>query len=373
MTDIRIERMARLLVEYSANIQPGDKVLIESQPAAEPLIREVFKRILMAGGNPHMFISLSGFVSLTGLDDIFYEFANDKQLDFAPTFYTLAYDSFDSRIRIHAISNTKALTNVDMEKQARRNRAVEPVLKTQFNRGAAGAFKWVTTQYPTLAYAQSADMSLTEYENFLFSACHVDEEDPIAFWKSVRAEQQSKVDALAGHEKIEVHSPNCDLTLSIKGRSFINACGTSNMPDGEIFTGPVEDSVNGWVRFTYPAIYQGVEVDGVELKFVNGRVAEAKATKNLKYLESILDTDAGSRYLGEFAIGTNFGVKKFTRNILFDEKIGGTIHMAVGLGYPDTGSKNESAIHWDMICDMRAGAEILVDGSLFYKDGEFKL
>lgn len=371
MPDIRVSRMAKLLVQYSASIQPGDRVLIEAEPVAEPLIRELAKEVLAAGGYPQILLSLSGMVSFTGLDDVFYRHASGEQLDVLPPFYDLAYRTFQSRFRIHSLSNSKALTNVDPEVVARHRKAVGRITETQFERGGTGEFKWVTTQYPTQSYAQDAEMSLEEYEDFLFGACFADLEDPVGKWREMGENQQAKVDWLKGHEDVQVKGPNCDLNLSIKDRIFLNSCGTHNMPDGEIFTGPVEDSMEGWVRFSYPAIYGGVEVDGVELEFKQGRVVKASAEKNESHLLRMLDTDAGSRYLGEFAIGTNFGIQKFTRNILFDEKIGGTIHMALGRGYPETGSSAESAIHWDMICDMGGGAEILVDGELFYQDGRF--
>jgi aminopeptidase len=214
-------------------------------------------------------------------------------------------------------------------------------------------------------------MSLNEYADFVFGACMVHLDDPVAYWKNISKEQERLVQWLKGKQTITVKGENIDLTLSIKDRTFINADGKKNFPDGEIFTGPVEDAVNGWVKFTYPAIYSGREVDGVELTFKNGKVVKTTAKKGEDYLNSVLDTDAGARTLGEFAIGTNIGITKFTRNILFDEKIGGTVHMAVGAGYPETGSHNESSVHWDMICDVRTGAEIHVDGDLFYRNGEF--
>ena len=194
---------------------------------------------------------------------------------------------------------------------------------------------------------------------------------PIEYWQSVKEEQSRIVIALNGHEQVEVRGPNCDLRLSIKDRKFLNACGENNMPDGEVFTGPVEDSVEGHVRFSYPSVLLGNEVEGVELVFKEGKVVEAHAEKNQQFLDTMLETDEGARYLGEFAVGLNYGVDRITKNILFDEKIGGSIHMALGAGYPETGSVNKSAIHWDMITDMRDGGEILVDGELFYKDGRF--
>jgi aminopeptidase len=298
-------------------------------------------------------------------------YAKDTQLDFVPTFYKIAYDQFESRIRIHSATNTRGTTNIDPASAQRRNKALSVITESQFRRGDEGVFKWVTTQYPTDAYAQDASMSLKEYEDFVFGAVHAHEDDPITYWKSTAASQQKAIDWLAGKSQVVLRGPNVDLTLSIRGRRFNNSFGTHNMPDGEIYTGPVEDSVNGWVKFSYPAIYQGVAVEGTELTFSNGRVERAKAEKNQDYLIKMLESDSGSRYLGEFAIGTNFDINRFTGSILFDEKIGGTFHMALGAGYPETGSKNRSAIHWDMICDLRTDSEILVDGELFYKNGEF--
>ncbi|HKZ55761.1 MAG TPA: aminopeptidase [Anaerolineales bacterium] len=373
MPDPRITRLARLLVDYSTRIGPGDKVLIEAEPVAEPMVRAVFERVLEVGGHPHLLLSLGGFASLSGIDDLFLSKAGQAQLDLAPTFYHLAYNEFASRIRIGSSSNTKALTGADQARSVRRQRAIHPILAAQLQRGARGEFRWMSTLFPTSAYAQDAEMSLEEYQRFFYGACHVadDDGDPVAYWNSVQAEQARIVEALEGHDKVHLRGPNCDLRLSIKGRKFLNACGEHNMPDGEVYTGPVEESVEGWVRFTYPAVYQGREVAGVQLKFAAGQVSEATAEKNQAYLEEMLGSDAGARYLGEFAIGTNFGIQRFTRNILLDEKIGGSFHLALGSGYPETGSKNVSAIHWDFICDLHGEAEIAVDGEVIYKDGAF--
>ncbi len=369
--DLRVERLAQVLVEYSARIGKGDRVLIEAEPAAEPLVRALFRRILQAGGHPHLFISLGGMVSYTGLDDLFLRYASSAQLEAEASFYRLAYEQFEARIRIHSDRNTKALAGVDPARVAQRQAATGYVLEAQFRRGAQGDFRWVTTQFPTDALAQEADMSLEEYEDFLYRACHVDEPDPVAFWQKLSEEQQRIVDALHGHDRVQIRSPHCDLSLSIKGRTFINASGLHNMPDGEVYTGPVEDSVEGWVHFTFPAVFRGTVVEGVRLVFKAGRVVEATAEKNQAFLEKMLDADGGSRYLGEFALGNNFGIQCHTRNILFDEKIGGTMHLALGAGYPETGSRNKSAIHWDMICDLRQEAEVLVDGETIFRDGRF--
>ena len=370
MTDPRIEKFAHVLVDHSARIQPGDRVAIEATLAAEPLVRELYAQIMERGGHPHLLLSLPD------QDDIFYTHAKEEQLDFMPAFQKLAYDQFESRIRILSATNTRSLTNVDPARQQRRQKALAPILEAQIRRGAEGVFKWVTTLFPTEAYAMEAELNLREYENFVFRASHADQDDPITYWRNVEKQQQKAVDWLEKRNQVVLRGTNVDLTLSIKGRKFDNSFGVYNMPDGEIFTGPVEESVNGWVRFTYPALYSsstggGVLVEGVELTFSNGRVEQAKADKNQDFLLKMLESDPGARYLGEFAIGTNVDIDRFTRNILFDEKLGGTFHIALGAGYPETGSKNHSMIHWDMICDMRKDSEILVDGDTFYRNGEF--
>lgn len=369
MPDPRVVKLARLLVEYSTRIQKGDRVAIEAQPPAEPLVRAIYEQVLLAGGHPYVFFSPQW------VEELVIKHGNDEQIARAPALRKEAYERFESRIRIYAQSNTRNLSGANLERESMLKKAVGEIIRIQMDRGAKGEFRWLTTLFPTEAYAQDADMSLAEFEDFVYQACHVDEgtPDPTAFWQGVKQSQQHIVDALRGHDQMVVRGPNCDLTLSIKGRLFLNAFGDHNMPDGEVFTGPVEDSVNGWIRFSYPAIYEGHEVDGVEFRFVGGRVVEARAEKNLAYLLQLIDADPGGRYLGEFAIGNNFGVQRFTRQILFDEKIGGTIHVALGAGYPETGSKNKSIIHWDMICDMRGGAEIQVDGDVIYKDGAFRI
>jgi aminopeptidase len=370
VTDLRVEKFAKVLVEHSARIVAGDRVLIEATTAAEPLVRELYIQILEKGGIPHPLVALPGMMPFSQ-DEMYLTYAKDTQLDFVPTFYKIAYDQFESRIRIHSATNSRGTTNIDPLKAQRRSKALSPITASQMRRGAEGVFKWVTTLYPTEAYAQDANMSLTEYEDFVFNAVHAKEDDPIAYWNSTAAGQQQAIDWLAGKSQVVMRGPNVDLTLSIKGRTFANSTGLHNMPDGEIFTGPVEDSVNGWVKFTYPAIYGGVAVEGAELTFNRGRVEIAVADKNQPYLLKMLESDEGARHVGEYAIGTNFDIDRFTGNILFDEKIGGTFHMALGAGYPETGSHNKSAIHWDMICDLRSDSEILVDGEMFYKNGEF--
>lgn len=370
MAEPRIQKFAKVLVEHSARVAPGDRVLIEATTAAEPLVRELYLQILEKGGHPVPLLQLPDMF-FPSHEDLLIMKGSDAQLDFVPPLQKLAYDHFESRIRIHSTTNTRSQTMMDASRSQRRNKGTGIITETQMRRGAQGAFKWVTTLYPTEAYAQDAGMSLQQYEDFVFGSVHAQEEDPIRFWKKVEKDQQNAVDFMKGKSQVVLCGPNVDLTLSVKDRTFMNSFGTYNMPDGEIYTGPVEDSVNGWVKFTYPAIYGSVAVEGAELTFSKGRAAQVKAEKNQDYLIKMLESDTGSRYLGEFAIGTNFDIDKFTGQILFDEKIGGSFHMALGAGYPETGSKNKSAIHWDMICDMRRDSEILVDSQLFYKNGEF--
>lgn len=365
MTDPRLARLARTLVEYSVAVQPGETVVLTGEISGLPLLRETYREVIRAGGYcvPVLIDETMGNTLL--------RHASDAQLDWISPLEEWTAKEAKVLIAIRSTTNTRAATSIDPKRAARRARSRNELNKIRFLRSASGDQRWTLTQFPTEAYAQEADMSLEEFEDFVYKACFVDQDDPVALWRKLEADQQKYVDWLKGKKRVQLRSAHADLTLSIEGRTFINSTATHNMPSGEIFTGPVEDSVNGWVRFSFPAIREGRVVEGVELRFENGRVVGAKAAKNQDYLLAQLETDSGARYLGEFAIGTNFGIQRFTGNILFDEKIGGTVHMALGRGYPETGSRNESAIHWDMICDMRQGGEIIVDGEVLYRDGKF--
>lgn len=368
MADPRVTRLARLLVDYSTAVKPNDKVAIVAMPAAAPLIEALYERVLERGAFPHLLLDLPG------LNELFLQKANDAQLNYLSPMDEFERGQADVLIGLRSATNTRGLSTVDPARQTKRQMARRPLMQKFMERSASGALRWVGALFPTDAYAQDAEMSLRQYEDFVYGACHVQgDDDPVAYWQGVRAEQQRLIEWLKPRDRVVVRGPNVDLSLSIKGRTFLNADGMRNMPDGEVFTGPVEDSVNGWVRFTWPAVNAGREVEGVEIKFENGQAVQATAKKNQDYLLATLDMDAGARYLGEFAFGTNFGIQRFTRTILFDEKIGGSIHMAFGAGYPDTGSQNKSALHWDMICDMRDGGEVWVDGELFYQNGQFKV
>lgn len=365
MADPRLVKLAQLLTNYSVAVKPGDKVIVRGGLAAAPLLREVYRAVLQAGGWPQLEVRDNQF------DEILLKEANDEQLAIASPVSRLLLETFDCLIAINATDNTRALSNVAPARQQQLQRTNRPLSDLFMQRQASGALRWVGALYPTAAFAQDADMSLSEYEDFVYTACRVNEDDPVAAWLAVAERQADLVNWLGQRQELRVTGPHIDLNLRIAGRTWINGDGRHNMPCGEVFTGPVEDSVNGWVRFTYPAIHSGREVAGVALRFEDGRVVEASAAKNEAFLLEMLEADAGARYLGEFAIGTNNGIQRFTRSILFDEKIGGTIHMALGQSYPDSGGRNASAIHWDMICDMRQGGQIWADGELFYENGAF--
>ena len=367
MPDPRLVKLAEILVHYSVAVRPGDWVVINGSVIALPLVTEVTRLALEAGGHPTVLLSDDD------LEEIMLRSASEAQLRWISPFERSVAEQADATIMLRAASNTRVLSRLDPAKQRVRQQARAELTRIAMERAARGERRWVVTQFPCAAYAQEADMSLRDYEAFVYAATFADQPDPIACWQRVHDQQQRLVDWLNGRKRVVARGPNIDLTLAIEGRTFINSDGKRNMPSGEIFTGPVEDSANGWVRFTYPAIRNGVEVEGVELEFRGGRVTRASARKNEAFLLSQLDSDPGARYLGEFAIGTNYGIQRFTKSILYDEKIGGTLHMALGAGYPETGSRNQSSIHWDFICDMRQESEILVDGELFYRNGQFQI
>ncbi|MBN1266694.1 MAG: aminopeptidase [Anaerolineales bacterium] len=373
MPDSCLVNLARTLVQYSTRVQPCDRVAIIGAPVSEPLMKEVFREVLRAEAHPYPMLGLEVLAGMNGLDEIFFAEANEDQLKHVLQTEYMVRTEFEVMILLKSQANSHSRSNVDPVKVQMWKKARGAMNEIFFNRSAEGKARWALTLYPTYGYAQDADMGLEEFRDYVYRTTFSDQPDPIAAWKNLHNEQQAVVDWLNGRKQVVVEGPNIDMKLSIEGRTFINSDGTNNMPSGEIFTGPVEDSAEGWVKFTYPAIYEGREVSGVKLAFEKGKVVRASAQKNEAFLMAMLDMDEGSRFLGEFAIGTNKMIDRFIKNILFDEKIGGTIHMALGMGYPETGSVNKSAIHWDMICDMRKDSRILVDGDLLYENGEFKI
>jgi aminopeptidase len=363
MSDPRVSKLAKVLINYSLNIKPGQKLRIFASPLVSELTLVAYEEAIKAGA--HVFVEQPLEEAL----EIFYKYASDEQLDFVSPVRKLVVETFDADLRIEASSNRRMLSAVDPKRMARNAKSRAGLSKTLMERSARKELSWCLTVYPNNANAQDADMSLRDYTEFVFAAGMLNEENPIEFWKAEGERQKKLVDWLKGHHKVVFKGSNIDMTLSIKDRKFEPCDGKYNFPDGEIFTGPVEDSANGWVRFKYPAIYLGQEIADIELWFENGKVVKETASKNQELLTSTLNTDEGARYLGEWGIGTNYGITKFTKDMLFDEKIGGTFHFATGMGYPETGSKNDSAIHWDMLCDM-SESEVTVDDELFYKDGK---
>jgi aminopeptidase len=362
MPDPRVLKLAEVLVHYSLEIKPGQQVSLRANPLAEELALAFYREAVKAGAHVLPQISLPGF------DEIFFKYANDEQLDFIPPVRKLVTESFDAELAIGAEFNTRSLSGVDPARISRMRKARAPLSKAYLERAAREELRWCYTEFPTQASAQEADMSLMDYQEFVYGAGLLDQPDPVAAWMEEGKRQKELIQWLAGKDRVNLKGENIDLSFSILGRTFKEADGKYNFPDGEIFTAPVEESANGWVRFSYPAIYDGQEVIDVELWFEGGKVVREQASKGQQLLTTLLDTDRGARYIGEWGIGTNYGIQRFTKNMLFDEKIGGTIHLALGSSYPETGGKNESGLHWDMLCDMAKG-EILVDGELFYKDG----
>ena len=367
MHDLRVMKLAELIVNYSISVKAGDKVVIRGLTPAEPLLNEIYAQVIAAGGYP--FLALKFPES----NERFFELASDEQLKRVPDVEQFVVENFDAVVMVRGENNTKALGSVAPRRLMLAQQGEAPLMQKVMQRAAAGNMKWVSVLFPTSAYAQDANMSLREYEDFVYRACIPNMDDPAGYWQGVEQNQARIVDWLIGKKQVHILGTDTDLHLSIAGRRFMNSCCKYNVPDGEIYTGPVENSANGVVSFSYPAIYNGNELVGVRLWFENGRVVRAEADKNEQLLLAALDTDAGARYLGEFAIGTNYNIDRFTGQILFDEKIGGSFHLALGNSYPQTGGVNKSNIHWDLICDLRAGGSIRVDDELLYQNGKFML
>jgi aminopeptidase len=365
MRDLRIEKYADVLLKYCVKLKKNQLIGIRGTPLATPLIKEVYKKALIMGAHPFT------RVLVDGLQEIYFKYSSKAQLEHITPLHRYEMDKTDVLVSIMSSFNTKSLTGVDPKKQAIAQKAAAPIMKKMMKRSAEGTFFWVGCLYPTNAAAQDAGMSLSDYEEFVFRACRLDKKDPVAEWKKTSKYNARLIKYLSRKKSIRIVAPDTDLTFNVKGRKWINCDGANNFPDGEVFTGPVEDSANGHIRFTFPAVYYGREVDDVYLEFKNGKAVKATAAKGENYLNTMLDMDKGARYVGELAIGTNFGIREFTRNTLFDEKIGGTMHMALGQAYPESGGRNKSGLHWDMVCDLRKSGALYADGEMFFKNGKF--
>jgi aminopeptidase len=367
MQDIRIERWAYTLVHYCLYVQPGETVAIRATPLAAPLVEAVYRELLHVGAYPVPLIELESF------EEILLKEGDDNQLSMPHPVLHMMAEHISAQLSIGSKSNTKSLSGVEPVRLAKRRQASQNVAKVLRRREQEKLYRWASTLYPTAAYAQDAEMSLHDFEEFVFDVCFLNDADPIARWKEVSAQQQRFVDWLVGHKRVHLLGDGTDLRLSIEGRVFINSDGKRNFPSGEFFTGPVEDSAEGVIQFDVPASYEGRAIEGVRLVFREGKVIEASARQGQAFLEQMLELDAGARYLGEFAFGNNPRVYRAIRNTLFDEKMGGTVHLALGNSYPETGGVNQSALHWDMVCDLRLRGEVLVDDVQFLKDGKINL
>jgi aminopeptidase len=365
MRDPRAENLAKILVGYSTEVKTGETVSIDGEVGAEPLLRAVYEEVLKAGAHPILNVSLDGLAAT------YFEHANDEQIEWISPLTKWMAENADVRIGIGASANTRELSAVPPERQTKRQAATGKLLAQMMDRSAAGEFRWCYTLYPTNAYASEAEMSLRDYEDFYFGACLADDGDPLTAWQRASTETERLAEWIEGHEEVRVTAPGTDIRLGIAGRKFIPCTGKHNMPDGEFFTGPVEDSVEGEVTFHLPAVIGGREVSGVRLRFESGKVVDASAERGEEFLVQLLDTDDGARRLGELGIGTNYAIDRGTLEVLLDEKIGGTVHMAVGRSYPESGGVNESAVHTDLVCDLRGGGKIEVDGEDFSVDGKF--
>jgi len=363
------EKVAKLVVNYSLNIKKGERVYIEGPTLAEELFRALYIEILKIGAHPFL------RPEIEGSRELFFKYASEEQLIYLDNAIKLIYKEFDCFIPIIADYNPKKLSLIDPKllKKRRESQERKENMKIFDERVAKGELRWVGIPFPCQAFAQEANMDLFSYIKFVEKALFLDKEDPVKEWLNIEKRQEKLVEYLNNVDNIQVLGEDTDLKLSVKGRKWINNCGHDNLPDGEVWTGPIEDSVNGYIRFTYPGRYLGKEIENIYLEFKNGKVSNATADKGEDSLHEILKIE-NADILGEFAVSTNYGITKFTKNIVFDEKMGGTMHCALGLGIEVSGSKNWSPIHWDILKDMKTpGSKIIADGKIIYEEGKWKI
>ncbi len=365
MMDKRLEKLATILVRYSLEVKKNDLFRITGSHLAAPLIREVYKQAVMIGAHPFTHIGIDG------LAEIYYKHSSEEQLRYVSPLSKPEIEQIDASLSIISPENTRNMTNIDPKKQAISSVAHEKIDRIFLERAAKKDLRWCVTQYPTQSSAQDAEMSLAEYEDFVFNAAHVHAKNPIKYWGDVHRQQEKIRRLLCMKKNLHVIAKDTDISVSVAGRTWINCSGKENFPDGEVFTGPIENSAEGYISFSFPGSYSGREVNDIQLWFKKGAVVKATASKGESFLHAMLAMDPGAKRLGEFAFGTNYGVKRYTKNTLFDEKIGGTIHLAVGAGFPETKSKNKSSLHWDMVCDLRKNGEVYADNELIFKNGRF--
>ncbi|WP_315120026.1 aminopeptidase [uncultured Clostridium sp.] len=365
MADQRLNKLAKLLVNYSTEVKTGDFVLVQCEEVCIPWMAEVVKEALKAGAH------VETLIDSAEVDNIKLKYASKEQLEEEKFIQKQAIEKADVWLTAWGTVNTKINSNVDSDKIKSSSKGSSSWRKIYSERMGDGSLRWCGTQFPTNADAQEGSMSLDEYQEFVYGAGLLDSDDPVEEWKKISREQERWIKYLDNKKELHILSEGTDIKVKIEGRKWINCDGKVNFPDGEIFTSPVENGIDGYITFSFPGIYAGKEIEGIKLKVEKGKVVEATADKGEDLLKSLLLTDEGASYFGEVAIGTNYGIKQFTRNMLFDEKIGGTIHMAIGDSMPEAGGRNRSTIHWDMLCNMRNGGKLYADGELFYENGEF--
>jgi len=364
--DPRVEKLADLLSGYSLGLRDGQVFRIDGEESTLPLVTALYRSGLQRGALPYL------QVRPTGLEEILLHEGSEEQLSHISEGETLQSEQLDAWATIWSSANTRALTRVDPERRRIHLAAHYRMVNRRWERISAGELAWCGTLFPTQAHAQDAEMSLADYEDFVFGACHVnDDEDPIEHWEALSAELTARARELDGARELRIVGPDTDLRVRVEGRPWIPSDGRHNMPDGEIFTSPVETGTEGEIYFAFPSIFQGQEVEDVRLRFRDGRVVHAEASTGEDYLRALIATDEGAAVLGEVAFGLNYEIDRFTRDILFDEKIGGTMHVALGGGFDEAGTQNKSDLHWDLICDLRQEGEVYADGELVWKAGSF--
>jgi aminopeptidase len=364
--DSRVARLGELIVSYSLELERGQILRVDVPPVAAPLAVELYRAALRAGGHPY------ANVELEQLAEILVKKGNDDQLEFLSPIAAAEIEFVDAIVTVWAESNTRALSRVPPERHQRLIASSRRLAKRRWERIAAGELRWCGVVFPTAAHAQDAEMSLDEYEQFVFRACHVEgTEDPVAHWNGVSDELHRRAEVLGEAREVRIVGPDTDLRLGVEGRKWQPADGRYNMPDGEVYTSPHEAATEGEIRFTFPALFRGREVEDIRLRFEGGKVVAAEAARGLEFLEALLEVDDGARRLGEVAFGLNYEIDRFTNNTLFDEKIGGTMHVALGSAFEELGGRNTSALHWDLVCDLRADGEVYADGELVWQAGRF--
>lgn len=365
MADERLSKLAKLLVNYSTGIKKDDIVFICADEVATPWVIEVAKEAIKLGA--HVEYRLES----EEVSEVKLKYANEEQLKQGNLIYETLLQKADVWLTAWGGRNTRSLSKVDPKKIKLSQQGSSKWKSIYSQRCGDGSLRWCGTQYPTYSDAQEASMSISEYEDFVYEAGLLDKDDPIKEWKRISKEQERWVKYLNTKSNLHIVSDDTDIRVGIKGRKWINCDGKENFPDGEIFTSPIENDINGYIKFSFPGIFMGKQIEGIKLEVKDGKIIKASAEKGEELLKELLETDKGSKFFGEVAIGTNYGIKEFTSNMLFDEKIGGTIHMAIGDSMPEAGGKNKSSLHWDMLCDMRSNGKIYADGEIFYENGKF--